>query len=972
MGLVTPLLQGQVSFFAPPSYVGSGTPFVADFNGDGYTDIFTADGIMNFGVGNGTFTQGTSVLGRTLAVADFNGDGKADLLQVGNGTLLVLLGKGDGTFQVPISSPSNASLIWVGAGDLNGDGKADVVGVFNSLLLVYLSKGDGTFALPVSYSLGFTPGSQVFFWFGDFNGDGKVDVAVVTVVYQNNSPSIQEIVFPGNGDGTLQTPKVTAGASTDLGAAIAADFNEDGKLDLVTSTTSTDPSPSVFIQLGNGDGTFQTPQMIAPVSAKLAADGLDLLLSGPVIEVYVGHGDGTFSYKYGYRSGAPYGEIAVGNFSPNASTGVVAGNLVLYGSSGGALQGWPALLLPNSVGLAVMNGAFEWISQTGSGSYAVNIAVNDGVGNLTPGNSYPLPQTQIVTGIAAGLFNGDTAVDLIVVGSVYPSGGGGFLNVLLGNGDGTFQPPVVYSFASTPSTSGSVLSDDFNKDGKWDIAVPQNDGTVAIFLGNGNGTFGSPTEFYDGGASSIVDLDVNNDGNLDIVAAGNAGLAVLLGNGDGTFQPATFLSDSPFTSVLWGSINEDNNADLVVNQGDTQVFLGNGDGTFGILPPITGGVEPVALADIDQDGIMDIVASQFIGIGQPHDGLYEGILLGNGDGTFSPFTSAFTWQTGEVFYFPRFEYVVSMNGDNLPDLVFGDNPISDVFIVPNTSTEAPRAVYSPTSVTFPGQTVGTSSDPTLVTLTNLGQRNLSFINVSITGTDSSDFSQTNNCPTDLQSKASCTIKVTFSPTAPGSADAELTVKDNSGYVNGSQFVPLTGTGIAPNIEIEPAQGSQTSATVSAGRSAIFSLMVSSTNWSGTADLSCSITPVVASGPSCTLPASVSVSAGGNGTPVTITVETTAPGIAGMPSPKTFPGGVRWASSTLGLLAVALLGRGRRRLQNVALSVIVLGLVGMTACGGSSSSSSKPTPGTPAGTYTATVSATGGGVTSKMELTVVVK
>jgi hypothetical protein len=142
--------QAQVSFFTPPTYNGNGAVFVADFNGDGKPDILAADGTLNLGNGDGTFTAGTSVVGGALAVADFNSDGKLDILQQGTGTLLVLLGNGDGTFQPSISTNSGASLSAVVAGDVNGDGKADVLGLFNNNLVVYLSKGDGTFAAGVS------------------------------------------------------------------------------------------------------------------------------------------------------------------------------------------------------------------------------------------------------------------------------------------------------------------------------------------------------------------------------------------------------------------------------------------------------------------------------------------------------------------------------------------------------------------------------------------------------------------------------------------------------------------------------------------------------------------------------------------------------------------------------------------------------------------------------------------------------
>jgi len=172
--LCLPLLA-QVSFFQPPTFDGCAS-FVADFNGDGKPDLLCAEanGTLYFGNGNGTFTLGPTVSGVPVAVADFNGDGKPDILEQGTGTLLVLLGNGDGTFQAPISTNSGASLQPVAAADLNGDGKADVVGLYNNAIVVYLSKGDGTFAAGVSYNLGSsTAAGAALLSLGDFNGDTK-------------------------------------------------------------------------------------------------------------------------------------------------------------------------------------------------------------------------------------------------------------------------------------------------------------------------------------------------------------------------------------------------------------------------------------------------------------------------------------------------------------------------------------------------------------------------------------------------------------------------------------------------------------------------------------------------------------------------------------------------------------------------------------------------------------------------------
>jgi hypothetical protein len=225
--------HSQVSFFQPSTYAGAGTLFVADFNGDGKLDLLSGDGTLDLGTGNGTFTPGTPISGAPLAVADFNGDGRADILEQTTGTLVVLLGTGNGTFQAPVNTASGANLSVVAAADLNGDGKADVVGLFNNTLVVYISKGDATFAAGVPYNLGGTVLGLPGISFGDFDGDHIVDIAVTALI-----SSSQELVFLGKGDGTFQPAKTSALSYAETYAA-AGDFNGDGKLDLALS-----PDPS--------------------------------------------------------------------------------------------------------------------------------------------------------------------------------------------------------------------------------------------------------------------------------------------------------------------------------------------------------------------------------------------------------------------------------------------------------------------------------------------------------------------------------------------------------------------------------------------------------------------------------------------------------------------------------------------------------------------------------------------------------
>ena len=354
--VAAPVALAQVSFFMPPTYAGTGSLFVADFNGDGKPDLLSSDRTLQLGNGNGTFTTGTAVPGTPLAVADFNGDGRPDVLEQGTGTLLVLLGNGNGTFQPPISTNSGASLTAVVAGDLTGNGKADVLGLFNNNLVVYISNGDGTFAAGVSYPVGNTSIAAAEITLGDFNGDHKVDVAVSLA---GDNVAGQEVVFLGNGDGTFQAGKISTGVYYPA-SVVAGDFNNDGKLDLVIAG-QTSLSNTTSVLLGNGDGTFQAPATVLSNSGILATadlngDGkLDLVLEvdPTVAEIYLGNGDGTFSNVGNYVLSLPGypgvirgSAVAVADFKLDGKLDVAAGNSVLLGNGDGTLKGIRLAAIP--------------------------------------------------------------------------------------------------------------------------------------------------------------------------------------------------------------------------------------------------------------------------------------------------------------------------------------------------------------------------------------------------------------------------------------------------------------------------------------------------------------------------------------------------------------------------------------------------------------------------------------------------
>ena len=162
---------------------------------------------------------------------------------------------------------------------------------------------------------------------------------------------------------------------------------------------------------------------------------------------------------------------------------------------------------------------------------SLEIYTNDGSGNLSLAHTYTLPQAGYV--IATADLNGDSNLDLVVEGQDPTSQNWSYM-VLLGNGDGSFRAPVLYqqSAQETELTYPIVIAD-FNNDHKPDLAFAQGKQTVAVLLGNGDGTFGAPSYVFDGDGGPIVSADFNRDGNLDIAEMARPDWRSCLGKGMG-------------------------------------------------------------------------------------------------------------------------------------------------------------------------------------------------------------------------------------------------------------------------------------------------------------------------------------------------------------------------------------------------------------------------------------------------------
>ena len=399
-GFVMASPKNRISFFGSPSFL-----IVSCL-----TLLLVASGVAAQVQFSGPIKYSVGKVPGTVAVGDFNRDGRLDLavLNTGSGSVSILLGNGDGTFQSALTyNTVNASPAFVAVGDLNGDGKLDLVVANGSAntVSVLLGNGNGTFQLPVEHSVGI-PADYVAI--ADFNGDKKFDLLA--------SCGSSLSILLGKGDASFQPALITSvPVESRVSAPVAiADFNRDGHTDIALAEASPDAEHiggDVIILLGKGDGTFQ-PAAKFPIADLLGASNVvtgdfnrdgksDLAVSAATgIFIMLGKGDGTFSLApnpqnpghggYGFEESS----LALADLNGDGKSDLIA--------------------LNRNFGLQPSYSDIEWGLGNGDGTF-----------QGPPGNVNPCVQSSACLGLsyfsygslAVGDFNGDGHPDLAVTTS---------------------------------------------------------------------------------------------------------------------------------------------------------------------------------------------------------------------------------------------------------------------------------------------------------------------------------------------------------------------------------------------------------------------------------------------------------------------------------------------------------------------------------------------------------------------------
>jgi hypothetical protein len=507
------------------------------------------------------------------------------------------------------------------------------------------------------------------------------------------------------------------------------------------------------------------------------------------------------------------------------------------------------------------DGTFQMGTEFGpaTGAYLVQLADMNGDGKLdiiavtTDGNLYYLQgngdgtfqpavsvaATSGASNVTVGDFDGDGILDI-----VYADGATGNVILLRGVGDGTFHAPQSF----TPQTpTGDTAAADFNEDGWLDVlagtSVGVSSGSAStVLLNNTSGGFlPSSAVGLSYSLQGIAVGDLKGDGHMDAISSGANGLTVSYGNGDGTFSapssydPSDFFSNSPLVGnyVTGGSLGVSvaslDTGELVVLLPTVSISPSPSD--FGSVA-INSTAGPQTLTITNETPTTISLSGATLSGADASDFAITGSTCG---GTLGPGVSC----TSSVSFTPLAPGALTATF-TLTDSAAGGSQTAQLT---GTGAVAPAVLLTPASVAFPVGLLNSTSSAMQVTLKNNGDATLNIASVAVAGSDPGDFNQNTTCGATVAVGASCSINVTFTPTAARSDSANITIMDDA--LTSPQTVVLSGTGVTDTVQMSTnslvfagqadgtTSGAQTVTLTNVGSSAlnIASITIAGTNGS---------------------------------------------------------------------------------------------------------------------------------------------
>ena len=720
-------------------------------NGDHCIDMVVANYDSHtiavlFGQNDGTFANLTETfLGPSrpvsITIGDLNNDTWLDIVVANNGThsISVLIGNGQGSFDTHMTYPTGYDSFpyAVAIADLNDDGRLDVaVANFGTnTVYIFFGHGYGTLILRLilSTGLGSNPHSITV---ADLNNDNRLDIMVAN--YHANNVG----VFLGYRNGTFSTQKTYfLGVESNPYSVATGYIDNDRQLDIVVSNAGDD---SVSVLIGYGNGTFATPAtyVIPPGSSP---NGLtvgdfddnnqtDVVLSNidaNSIIVFVGYT--SISSKtptvYPLDKDSIPNNVVIADVNKDDNPDIIVPNhtvdsvSILLGYGNGSFDEPMSFKTGNGtrpyhVAIAdVNNDNFLDIVVANYFADHLSLLVGDGNDSFTLTNAFSYGQMLSIYSVAAGDFNGDQNMDIVLTDFGYNR-----IMILLGYGNGSFD--YVQSHAAGDNARPLfVIVVDFNNDQHLDMAVVNfGANNIGIFLGYGNGNFSNQTTFFTGDASlpyRIAVGNMENDSCLDIVVvnSGSDNVCLLQGYCNGTFAACKTCFMNPqfaLNSVAIGDVNDDRWLDIVVADGnlnDIDISFGYGNGSFAIPIAFSSGINAVpyavAISDLNRDHRLDVVvvnsgtSNVAILLGHPYTGINNTAEFRLGDYYFD-FLSRMYYSTGASSH-PYSIAVGDFNNDTHLDAV-----------VANSGTESIRVLLGDGNGLLLNETtyyLGTNSQP---------------------------------------------------------------------------------------------------------------------------------------------------------------------------------------------------------------------------------------------------------------------